>query len=87
MKHDYQERKQNRITRALELARKKEQESDQLYDHANKMASVIPMGQPILVGHHSEKEIAGFAAESTTLSVKPSNPLNRRNTTGKRRRS
>ncbi|GEP98559.1 DUF3560 domain-containing protein [Chitinophaga cymbidii] len=55
MKHDYQERKQNRITRALELARKKEQESDQLYDHANKMASVIPMGQPILVGHHSEK--------------------------------
>lgn len=55
MKHDYQERRQNRITRAQELAQKNERESEQLYDQAKDMASVIPFGQPILVGHHSEK--------------------------------
>lgn len=62
MKHDYQERKQNRITRALELASKKERERDQLYDQAQKMSSVIPMGQPILVGHHSERRDRRYRA-------------------------
>ncbi|MBB6239940.1 hypothetical protein HDC90_004602 [Pedobacter sp. AK013] len=55
MKHDFNERKENRINHARALGKKNEKESDQLYHSAADMASVIPMGQPILVGHHSEK--------------------------------
>lgn len=55
MKYNYEERRQNRIDYAKEKAAKLQKESNQLYNHAQKMASVIPMGQPILVGHHSEK--------------------------------
>ena len=55
MKHDFQQRKQNRIDSAKNRATKNEAESDQLYLKSKDMASVIPMGQPILVGHHSEK--------------------------------
>lgn len=55
MKHNFEERKQNRKDHAKEQAAKNEQKSEQLYNHAKKMASVIPFGQPILVGHHSEK--------------------------------
>ncbi|WP_106531355.1 DUF3560 domain-containing protein [Chitinophaga niastensis] len=54
MKHNYEERKQNRILYAATMAGKKNQESDTLYNKAKSMASVIPFGQPILVGHHSE---------------------------------
>lgn len=38
-----------------EMAEKKEKLSNQLFKEAKSMASVIPFGQPILVGHHSEK--------------------------------
>lgn len=55
MKHDFNERKENRINYARALGKKNEKESNQLYNAATDMASVIPMGQPILVGHHSEK--------------------------------
>lgn len=55
MKHNFEERKQNRIDKAKKQAEKNKQESDQLYGNAKKMASAIPFGQPILVGHHSEK--------------------------------
>lgn len=55
MKHNYEERKQNRIDYAKQKAVKLQKESNQLYDQAKNMASAIPMGQPILVGHHSEK--------------------------------
>ncbi|WP_353151531.1 DUF3560 domain-containing protein [Chryseobacterium sp.] len=55
MKHNFEERKQNRIDYAEKQAQKNEQKSDSLYDLSNKMASYIPLGQPILVGHHSEK--------------------------------
>lgn len=55
MKHDFEQRKQRRIENAENRATKNEIESDALYDHAKKMASAIPFGQPILVGHHSEK--------------------------------
>lgn len=55
MKHDFNERKENRINHARVQAAKNEKESDQLYHSATDMASVISMGQPILVGHHSEK--------------------------------
>lgn len=49
---DKQERK---IERYEELAEKHQKESQQRYQTASKMASAIPFGQPILVGHHSEK--------------------------------
>lgn len=55
MKHDFEERKRKRIENARNRAAKSKQDSDKLYKEATKMASVIPMGQPILVGHHSEK--------------------------------
>ena len=55
MKHDFHQRKQNRIAHAENQVAKNEAESDQLYLKSNEMASVIPMGQPILVGHHSER--------------------------------
>jgi len=41
--------------RAAELAQKHEAKSDDAYDRAHKKQAVIPFGQPILVGHHSEK--------------------------------
>ena len=55
MKHNFNERRENRINFAKSQAAKNEQESERLYTSASEMASVIPMGQPILVGHHSEK--------------------------------
>ena len=30
------------------------EEAERLHEHAHQMADVIPFGQPILVGHHSE---------------------------------
>ncbi len=55
MKHNFEERRQNRIEYAKKQAAKNEQLSDELYNQATKMSSAIPFGQPILVGHHSEK--------------------------------
>lgn len=54
MKHNYEERRQNRIEYAKQQAAKSKAEADRLYNQAKNMASVIPLGQPILVGHHSE---------------------------------
>lgn len=55
MKHNFEERRQKRIDYAKKQAAKNEQLSDELYNQASKMSSAIPFGQPILVGHHSEK--------------------------------
>ncbi|WP_461789716.1 DUF3560 domain-containing protein [Pedobacter sp.] len=55
MKHDFEQRRQQRIDSARKRAKKNEKEADSLYGSAMEMASHIPMGQPILVGHHSEK--------------------------------
>jgi hypothetical protein len=54
MNHNYEERRNNRIQNARKQAAKNEEKSQQLAEQAQKMASVIPPGQPILVGHHSE---------------------------------
>lgn len=56
MKSNYEERKSRRIERFKELAAKNEAKSDQEFKRASEMASIIPLGQPILVGHHSEKK-------------------------------
>ncbi|WP_461791390.1 DUF3560 domain-containing protein [Pedobacter sp.] len=63
MKHNFEERKQNRIDHAEEQARKNEAKANALSQTASEMASVIPMGQPILVGHHSEKRDRNYRAK------------------------
>lgn len=53
--NDYEERKQARIDRYREKAEKARQESRQLSRESSSMLEHIPPGQPILVGHHSER--------------------------------
>jgi hypothetical protein len=69
MKHDFHQRKQNRIAHAENQVAKNEAASEQLYLKSKEMASMIPMGQPILVGHHSEKSDRRYRAkiDSTML--------------------
>lgn len=55
MKSNFEERKANRLERFQELAAKNEQESTAAYETSNRIAEHIPLGQPILIGHHSEK--------------------------------
>lgn len=50
----YQEKQNRKLDRYQELANKNEAESNRLFDHSHKLADMIPFGQPILVGHHSE---------------------------------
>lgn len=52
---NYEAKKQARIERYKARAEKASQESTKLHEEARKMASIIPFGQPILIGHHSEK--------------------------------
>jgi hypothetical protein len=61
-KNAYQEKKEAKIARYEELAAKARKESSQLFDQAHKMADVIPFGQPILVGHHSEGRDRNYRA-------------------------
>lgn len=66
MSNNYEIKKQARIDRLRERADKARKESKSRSDQANKMASVIPMGQPILVGHHSEKRDRSYRARIDT---------------------
>lgn len=52
---DYEERKRARIDRYRERAEQARQESRQLSHESISMLEHIPPGQPILVGHHSER--------------------------------
>ena len=51
---DYQERKENKIDWYHSRARKANAEANQEFNRASQLGSVIPFGQPILIGHHSE---------------------------------
>lgn len=55
MRSDYEERKARRIKRLEALADKNEKESASRFQASRNIAGEIPMGQPILIGHHSEK--------------------------------
>lgn len=55
MKHNFEERRQNRIDHARQQAEKNKRESAAQWKSADDIAKYIPPGQPILVGHHSEK--------------------------------
>lgn len=53
---DYEERKQKRIDRYKALSEKAKEESEARYNStANRILMMTP-GQPIIVGHHSEKK-------------------------------
>lgn len=51
----YRERRLAKAERLRGWADKREEKSDASYQRANSIAEMIPFGQPILVGHHSEK--------------------------------
>jgi hypothetical protein len=54
-REEYESRKQRRISRMRMLAKKAMERSD-LYENSRKSISdFIPLGQPILIGHHSER--------------------------------
>lgn len=50
----YEQKIEAKKERYLELAQRNKQESESRLNTAHKMADIIPFGQPILVGHHSE---------------------------------
>jgi hypothetical protein len=52
---DYEERKERRIDRLTEKAEQAAAASLAAYERSRKIGEGIPFGQPILVGHHSEK--------------------------------
>lgn len=54
MKNNYFEKKAARIDRLQNLAAKNADLSNLSYDRAKQLGDMIPSGQPILVGHHSE---------------------------------
>lgn len=49
------ESRENRAERLSERAETKRKEAEAITGQAMKMASVIPLGQPILIGHYSER--------------------------------
>jgi hypothetical protein len=53
--NNYEERREARIERLRERAEQARQESQAAYERSNAAVAGIPMGQPILIGHHSEK--------------------------------
>lgn len=54
-RNDYEDRQEARKDRLLNRAAKAEEEGKAAYNAADRIAKTIPMGQPILVGHHSER--------------------------------
>ncbi|MBD3176325.1 MAG: DUF3560 domain-containing protein [Armatimonadia bacterium] len=54
-REDYEERKQARIERYEARAEKARQDSQDAWEAERAIGDRIPFGQPILVGHHSEK--------------------------------
>lgn len=57
---EYAAKRQAKIDRLRERAEAKEAQSSALYNQSDRMASCIPMGQPILIGHHSERRDRNF---------------------------
>jgi len=54
-REDYDERRSARIDRLRDRAGSATGEAKAAHDQASRMADAIPLGQPILVGHHSER--------------------------------
>lgn len=52
---DFSERQERKKERLQKRAKKAQQASEQAYEATDRIAKSIPLGQPILVGHHSER--------------------------------
>jgi len=61
------ERKERKLEKRLEWAESREKKADQSMDAANNLVKNIPPGQPILVGHHSEKRHRNTLKRSNNL--------------------
>ena len=66
----YEERQEARRERYLKRAEKARTESREGWQRAREMSEVIPFGQPIHVGHHSEKGDRAFRARIEKTSEK-----------------
>lgn len=55
--------REQRAERLAERAEKKRAESDHVAARAQKMQDAIPLGQPILIGHYSEKRDRNYRAK------------------------
>lgn len=53
--NNYEKKQEVKRTRLLEKAERLQTERDQLYAREREMGQYVPLGQPILVGHHSER--------------------------------
>lgn len=53
---DYQERIESKKARLAARAEKAQHESNSRFENAHQLGNVLPFGQPILVGHHSENK-------------------------------
>lgn len=54
-KEEYETKRNTRYERLVAAANRAEQESIAAWNESNKIAALIPSGQPIIVGHYSEK--------------------------------
>ena len=64
---DFEERQERRKDRLLERARRAEEEGEAAYKVADRIAKRRPLGQPIIVGHHSER---GARADQSRIEKK-----------------
>ncbi len=62
---NFEEKKENKKEYYLEQAEKNNKLSTSIYNDAKSMAACIPFGQPILIGHHSEKRDRRFRERIT----------------------
>ncbi|MDX9668611.1 DUF3560 domain-containing protein [Pseudomonas sp. P5_152] len=60
--NDYERKQADRRDRYEDRAVKAATQSDALYSAARKRGEAIPFGQPILIGHHSERRDRNFRA-------------------------
>ncbi len=65
MSETYEARRQARIARLRQQADKHRAAGDARLQQAREMGSMIPLGQPILVGHHSEGADRSFRGKIT----------------------
>ena len=56
----YRERRERRLEQREAWAESRAAKRDQEWDTAREMAHAVPLGQPVLVGHHSEKWMRGY---------------------------
>lgn len=80
---DYHERQKAKRLRLEERAARADQEGQAAYKRADRIAKSIPIGQPILVGHHSER---GHRADLKRIDNGMRRSIERRNAAAELRR-